>query len=75
MFFNEEGSRPCALSKFIHCKQIKNNVIKCIWSPTFTILERLTNVNNFYDNKIPLEERVVTFEGPIHLSKSENVVS
>ena len=39
------------------------------------MVEKQTNINNFYDTKIPLDEKVVTYEGATHLSKSENIVS
>lgn len=50
-------------------------MIKCHWSQSISVIEKVSNLNNFFDQKIPLEERVTTFEGPEHLYKSENVVS
>eukprot|EP00347_Sterkiella_histriomuscorum_P004051 403361932 len=76
MFFTlEEQEKPTAIQKFIVPKTSKNFMIKCHFSQTISIIEKQTNNNNFYDTKIALEERVATFEGPVHLSKSENIVS
>lgn len=50
-------------------------MIRCRWSPAFSIIEKYANNNNFYDYKIPIGERIPTFEGAVHLSKTEAIVS
>ena len=50
-------------------------MIKCHWSPNLSVVEKATNHHMLYDKRIPAEERLSTFEGPIQWAKLESVAS
>jgi len=50
-------------------------VIKCDWTPTINIIESKINPHKFHLNKVGIYEKVITYEGPTHLVKTEPVVS
>ncbi|CDW91604.1 UNKNOWN [Stylonychia lemnae] len=76
IFFTlEEQEKPTALQKFVFSKTSCNQMIRCHFSQAISIVERQTNNYKLNENKIPLEDRTATFEGPSYLSKSENIVS
>ena len=75
MFFNESGKWPNVIQKFVLSKNGRNQIFKCQWSPQFSVVEKVTNQNNFSDDKLPAIDRACTFEGPTHFSKHENVLS
>jgi len=45
-------------------------MIKVSWSPQFCLLSRKTNINDIKNTKLPLNDRLVTFEGPEYCSES-----
>lgn len=63
------------LQKFIAPKNDKNSTIKVTWTPQFSILENKTNINKINDQKVNLYERIVTHEGPEHLSQQDSINS
>ena len=63
------------LQKFIAPKNDKNSTIKVTWTPQFSILENKTNIYKINDQKINLYERIVTHEGPEHLSIQDSINS
>lgn len=50
-------------------------MIKVSWSPQFCLLSRKTNNNDLKNTKVPIEDRLVTFEGPEHLSATDSIAS
>lgn len=52
-----------------------NEVIKCDWTPTINIIESKINPHKFHLNNVGIYEKVMTYEGPTHLVKTEPVVS
>lgn len=63
------------LQKFIAPKNDKNSTIKVTWTPQFSLLENKMNINKINDQKISLYERVVTHEGPEHLTTQDSINS
>ncbi|KRX00119.1 hypothetical protein PPERSA_07226 [Pseudocohnilembus persalinus] len=63
------------LQKFIEPKGHKNQIIKATWSPQFCLLSRKTNLNDLRNAKIPLNNRVATFEGSEYLTESDSITS
>ena len=49
--------------------------MKVIWSPQFCLMYRKTNVNNINNSKIPIDDRLVTFEGAEHLCTADSISS
>lgn len=70
-----EKALNALLQKFIEPKNQRNAMIKVSWSPQFCLLSRKTNINDLRNTKVPIEERVVTFEGPEHLSIADSIAS
>ena len=56
------------LQRFVEPKGIRNAVVCSIWSPKVCLLERRTNHLKIHDTRRPLHDRVITYEGPEHLS-------
>ncbi len=56
-------------------KSAKNSMIKCHYSQALSVIEKQTNNHNFFDAKVPIEEKVATFEGNSSISKTENTIS
>ena len=75
VYFNEEKLYLDILQKFSVCKGKYNEVIRCDWTPTINIVEKRTNPNLFKSSASTMYEKLVTYEGPSHLSKSDSVVS
>ena len=44
-------------------------MIKCDWTPSISMIERKVNVHKFMEQRKSLYEKLVTFEGPMHLSR------
>jgi hypothetical protein len=63
------------LQKYVECKGEKNRVFRVSWSAKFCWTEVATNVSKLNNDKIPLVDRLVTFEGPEHLSTQTAVNS
>ena len=74
LFQREKGSN-LVLQKFIEPNNNKNALIKVSWTPQFCVLYRKTNINEINNIKIPLVNRLTTFEGPEHLSLADNIPS
>lgn len=72
LIYQREKNLNCAIQKFIEPKNLRNSLIKVQWCPQFCIIVRKTNVHKMDNRKIPIEQRVSTFEGPDHLSVSES---
>ncbi|CAD8093899.1 unnamed protein product [Paramecium primaurelia] len=70
-----EKALNALLQKFVEPKSSRNSMIKVSWSPQFCLLSRKTNNNDLKNNKIPIEDRLVTFEGPEHLSTTDSIAS
>ncbi len=58
------------VQRFLLPKGGKNAVIKAAWSPSMCLVERRVNVHGVTDKRVPMGDRLVTFEGPEHLSES-----
>lgn len=58
------------VQRFVLPKGGKNTVIKAAWSPSMCLVERRVNVHGVTDKRAPMGDRLVTFEGPEHLSES-----
>ena len=44
-------------------------MIKCDWTPQISMIERKINVYKIAEQRQSMYEKLVTFEGPMHLSK------
>ena len=44
-------------------------MIKCEWTPQISMIERKINVYKIAEQRQSMYEKLVTFEGPMHLSK------
>jgi hypothetical protein len=55
------------LQKFIQPKNNRNSLIKVTWSPQFCLMHRKTNINDLSNAKVPIAERLSTFEGAEYL--------
>ena len=71
--FQKEKPLNLILQKFIEPKNNKNALIKVSWTPQFCIFYRKTNINDLTNSRIPLTNRLSTFEGPEHLSTADSV--
>ena len=58
------------VQRFVLPKGGKNTVVKAAWSPSMCLVERRVNVHGVTDKRVPMGDRLVTFEGPEHLSES-----
>ena len=63
------------LQKFTLPKNDKNSIIKVTWTKNFSIFENKTNINKINDHKINLYDRIVTHEGPEHLTVQDSINS
>ncbi|CAI2385909.1 unnamed protein product [Moneuplotes crassus] len=75
VYFNEDKLHLEILQKFPVCKGKYNEVIRCDWTPTINIVEKRSNAILFNKTNCSPYEKVVTYEGPTEMSKSESVVS
>lgn len=66
LIYQREKNLNCAIQKFIEPKNLRNSLIKVLWCPQFCIIIRKTNIYKIDNKKIPIEQRVSTFEGPDH---------
>ena len=75
--FLKSGERAShgVLQKFVYPKDGRNLVIRASWSPSICLLERRINNHHINDHRVPLDERISTFEGAEHLSKSVPIVN
>ena len=75
--FMLQGEKPMKsfLQKFVQPKNDKNQTIKALWTPAFSILEIQTNRNKINDLKVGLYERVTTHEGPEHFAVQDSINS
>ncbi|CAI2386263.1 unnamed protein product [Moneuplotes crassus] len=74
IYFNEDKLHLEILQKFPVCKGKYNEVIRCDWTPTINMVEKRVNQTLFSKRCTPYE-KVVTYEGPTEMSKSQSVVS
>ena len=44
-------------------------MIKVDWAPKLCLINKRTNINEINNTKIDFNERLVTYDGPEHLSK------
>ena len=58
------------VQRFVLPKGGKNTVIKAAWSPSMCLVERRVNVHGVTDKRVPMGDRLVTFEGPEQFSES-----
>ncbi|CEM02323.1 unnamed protein product [Vitrella brassicaformis CCMP3155] len=61
------------LQKFIDCGNEHHTVIQALWSNKLCLLEQRSNRLPLSDTKADLYQRVLTFDGPDHLSYSRPV--
>ena len=71
----QEKSLNCLLQKFIRPQKNQNQSIKVKWSAQFCVIVQKTNVNDINNTKVTIHDRLVTFEGPEHLTSEEFVSS
>ena len=50
-------------------------MIKIKWTPQFCILYQKTNIYKMNNNKVGLNDRLITFEGAENLTNSESITS
>eukprot|EP00586_Coscinodiscus_wailesii_P010918 CAMPEP_0172513862 /NCGR_PEP_ID=MMETSP1066-20121228/256073_1 /TAXON_ID=671091 /ORGANISM="Coscinodiscus wailesii, Strain CCMP2513" /LENGTH=781 /DNA_ID=CAMNT_0013294307 /DNA_START=656 /DNA_END=2998 /DNA_ORIENTATION=- len=77
-YFDERGlrdflshgrkERSGILQRFVTPSGTQNSLIRAIYTPKLTLLERRRNNKNLYDGRFGLYERAITFEGPDVLS-------
>ena len=60
--FQSMPEKPTVIQKFVAPRTPSSTTIKCTWSPTFTHIEKRTNIHNFRESKAGLIDRVVTYE-------------
>jgi len=72
-FIEPKNNKNCKIKK----KNSKENfiffiiaLIKVSWSPQFCLLYRKTNIYDLTNNRVSLYDKLVTFEGPEHLTLS-----
>ncbi|EGR30206.1 hypothetical protein IMG5_137950 [Ichthyophthirius multifiliis] len=70
-----EKNLNAILQKFIQPKGGVNSLIKISWSPQFCLLYRKTNINKLDNTKVPMNERLCTFEGPEYLAIQDSITS
>jgi len=72
-----QKAKPSAgiLIKFVEPKNNRNATIQVTWSPRFCLLQRRINIHNINETAIAIYDRLVTFEGPEHLSVLESITS
>lgn len=76
IYFNDENLHLEILQRFSVCKGKHNELIRCDWTPTINIVEKKTNPFLFdTPSRNSIYEKIVTYEGPFHMSKAESVVS
>jgi hypothetical protein len=73
--YNDENLYLDILQRFVVWKGKFNELIRCDWTPTINIVEKKSNPNLFKSAAGSIYKKIVTYEGPSHLSKSESVVS
>jgi hypothetical protein len=62
------------IQEFISSHNPQNEVIKCEWTPSINIIEKKMNPYKI-KSKNDIYKKVITYEGPSHLVKSEPIVS
>jgi len=73
--FQKEKSHNVIIQKFIEPKNGQNALIKVAWTPQFCLFFRKTNIHEINNSKVPLVNRLATFEGGEHLSNSDSISS
>ena len=63
------------IQEFTLSRGYENEMILCDWTPSINILERRLNPNRLHNTRVPLYQRLITYEGPSHLVQTESVVS
>ena len=75
-FINQdEKCLDCIIQQFIEPKNNQCTMIKVLWTPQFCLLTKKTNIHTLNNLKVPLTQRISTFEGPEHYSTTESVSS
>mmetsp|Transcript_54063 Transcript_54063/g.143927 ORF Transcript_54063/g.143927 Transcript_54063/m.143927 type:complete len:589 (+) Transcript_54063:412-2178(+) len=62
--FNRQKVNNGILQQFLDPKGNHNAILRALWSPQVTVLERRINRNRLFDTKMDIYERAITFEGP-----------
>jgi len=62
--FNRQKVHNGILQQFLDPKGNHNAILRALWSPQVTVLERRINRNRLFDTKMDIYERAITFEGP-----------
>jgi len=73
--FQREKPLNIIVQKFIEPKNNKNSMIKVSWTPQFCLFFRKTNLYDMNNTKVPIANRLVTFEGMEHFSHSDSIAS
>ena len=50
----------------------KNQMIKVVWFPQYCFISRKTNVNDINNWRVPLAERLCTYDGRDYLVETRN---
>lgn len=69
-FFKGRKHSNGIVQRFVLPKGGRNTVIKAAWSPSMCLVERRVNIHRVSDKRVPIGDRLVTFEGSEHLSES-----
>lgn len=75
VFFQRERTLNCLIQKILPPKDDRMNIIKVSWCPDFSIVHRRVNKHNLNNKNMDILSKMVTFEGPDHLSQLEPICS
>lgn len=71
----DEKNLNCMIQQFIQPKHNQNSMLKVSWTPQFCMMTKKTNIHLLDNPKLPIMNRIATFEGPEHFSNTESVAS
>ena len=61
--YSRDRTASGILQRFTEPKGTRNTMIRALWSPKVCLLERRVNKHRLHDARVPMYERVVTYEG------------
>eukprot|EP00736_Rhodelphis_marinus_P003818 Rmarinus@m.11220 len=70
VFLDSHEKRTGILQKFIQTDFAHNCVVRATWTPKVCILEKRMNVHRLSDRKLNIYDRVVTYDGPEHMTRT-----
>jgi hypothetical protein len=53
----------------------RNQMIKVVWSPQNCFMSKKTNVNDINNCKVPLAERLCTYDGKAYQVETRNLIN